>query len=119
MKTINFHILEDKANGFSEVYMVNYDSLVAQGIDEEKLSQVLPTLAGTNEVRHILTLLTVDFYVLAKDIQHDFDPEVDHYVLYKESLEPSDYYTAIQNFLSERCDFYERKYTIYLKLSLT
>jgi hypothetical protein len=112
MKTINFHIVEDRERGYSEVYMLN-EYIDMDGLSLDKILSEDDSF----DVSHVLSIVTKDYY-----LENRFDyleQEVDHYVISKKVFEPSDYYDVIQKFLSELCDFYEQKYTIYLKVSLT
>ncbi|PSO44722.1 MAG: hypothetical protein BRC23_00440 [Parcubacteria group bacterium SW_4_49_11] len=100
--SLSFHILEDRETGITDVFLAPEHTPSATEDDLLKAEKV--------------------FSIVNQRYFRNQDQQVDRqelcYFLSKESSDVSDYCSLVQEFVSTVCDFSDRKYTIYLKVSI-
>jgi len=98
---LSFHILEDRETGVTDVFLAPEHTPNATEDDLLKAEKVFSIVSQT--------------YVQTQSSEVSSDELC--YFISKEAADISDYCGIIQSFVSQVCDFQDREYMIYLKVS--
>lgn len=114
MKIVSFHVFEDMSKGISDVFL-SHGSLSLDNQIPEKEFEWLEQVPEFEFEQYKQKLFSIIHSPIFAGRYTDTAEML--YVVSKDELDIIDYYTLVQNYMEEFCEFLDQDYTVYFKIN--